>query len=103
MHHVNALLHQLHVSLSTDHFRRKLALYFEHSICHRAVVLMKEMDRLRRTRVPHPAYSPDLAICAFYLFGDLKAHLDGSHPSTREGQGIQRLDRVIRASRRTAL
>ena len=29
--------------------------------------------------VPHPAYSPDIAPCDFYLFGALKAALAGRH------------------------
>jgi hypothetical protein len=29
-------------------------------------------------RAPHPPYSPDLAPCDFYLFGDIKGLLAGS-------------------------
>jgi hypothetical protein len=35
------------------------------------------MTRLRCRRVPHPAYSPDLAICHFYLFGRINKRLAG--------------------------
>jgi hypothetical protein len=35
------------------------------------------MTRLRCRRVPHPAYSHDLAICDFYLFGRIKERLAG--------------------------
>jgi hypothetical protein len=35
------------------------------------------MTRLRCRRVPHPAYSPDLAICDFSLFGRIKERLAG--------------------------
>jgi hypothetical protein len=35
------------------------------------------MPRLRCRRVPHPSYSPDLAICDFYLFGRSKERLTG--------------------------
>jgi hypothetical protein len=31
-----------------------------------------ELDNLRRDRVPHPPYSPDLSPCNFWLFGMLK-------------------------------
>jgi hypothetical protein len=34
-----------------------------------------------------PPYSPDPALCNFFLFGYLKQHLEGKH-LTREGQGI---------------
>jgi hypothetical protein len=29
-------------------------------------------------RAPHPPYSPDLAPCDFYLFGDIKGRLAGA-------------------------
>jgi hypothetical protein len=35
------------------------------------------MTRLRCRRVPHPAYSPDLAICDFYLLGRIEERLAG--------------------------
>jgi hypothetical protein len=40
-------------------------------------VISDAMTRLRCRRVPHPAYSPDLAICDFYLFGRIKERLAG--------------------------
>jgi hypothetical protein len=35
------------------------------------------MVRLRCTRVPHPAYSHDFAICVFSLFGHIKDRVSG--------------------------
>jgi hypothetical protein len=42
------------------------------------------MVRLRCVRIPHPAYSPDLAICDFWLFGRLKREFPGITIDTEE-------------------
>ena len=36
------------------------------------------------TMLPHPPYSPDLALCDFFLFPKLKTHLKGHHFGTVE-------------------
>jgi hypothetical protein len=41
---------------------------------HRA---LRDFDRLRITRLPHPLYSQDLALCHFWLFETLKRKLEG--------------------------
>jgi hypothetical protein len=40
---------------------------------------INQMAKLRCKRVAHPPYSPDLAICEFYLFPCLKDKLAGFH------------------------
>jgi histone-lysine N-methyltransferase SETMAR len=70
-------LHALHSTASGDIARRKLCLHFDNSPCHTAHVVVDEMARLRCRRVPHPPYSPDLAISDFYLFGRIKGQLAG--------------------------
>jgi hypothetical protein len=42
-----------------------------------ARVVSDEMAHLRCRRSPYPPYSPDLAICDFYLFGRIKERLAG--------------------------
>jgi hypothetical protein len=37
-----------------------------------------DFNRLGITRRPHPPYSPGLAPCDFWLFGNLKTKLEGS-------------------------
>jgi transposase len=44
--------------------------------------------------VPQPPYSPDLALCDFFLFGYLKHHLEGKH-FTREDQVIAVIMEVV--------
>jgi hypothetical protein len=70
-------LHQLHSTMRGDNARRKLRVHFDNSPCHTAREVSEEMSRLRCRRVPHPPYSPDLAICDFYLFGRIKERLAG--------------------------
>ena len=70
-------LAQLHASTAGDNARRKLRLHFDNSPCHTSRAVSDAMTRLRCRRVPHPAYSPDLAICDFYLFGRIKERLAG--------------------------
>jgi hypothetical protein len=70
-------LAQLHASAAGDNARRKLRLRFDNSPCHMSHAVSDAMRRLRCRRVPHPAYSPDLAICDFYLFGRIKDRLAG--------------------------
>jgi hypothetical protein len=42
------------------------------------------MVRLRCVRIPHPVYSPDLAISDFWLFGRIKRELQGITIDTEE-------------------
>jgi hypothetical protein len=42
------------------------------------------MEALRCKRVSHPAYSPDLAIVNFYLFGKIKEKFRTMQASSKE-------------------
>jgi histone-lysine N-methyltransferase SETMAR len=70
-------LHQLHSIMRGDNERRKLRVHFDNSPCHTARKVSEEMSHLRCRRVPHPPYSPNLAICDFYLFDRIKKRLAG--------------------------
>jgi hypothetical protein len=41
-------------------------------ICHNGRKAPDKLDNLKRDRVPHPSYSPDLTSCDFWLLGTLK-------------------------------
>jgi hypothetical protein len=56
---------------------RKLHLHFDNSKCHTARHVQEQMASSLCVRVPHPTYSPGLAIANFYLFGRLKQQLSG--------------------------
>ena len=46
---------------------------------HIADIVKQEITKQKWTVLSHPAYSPDLAPCDFYLFGPLKDSLRGKH------------------------
>jgi hypothetical protein len=54
----------------------------------------KRIEELGFILVPQPPYSPDLALCDFFLFGYLKQHLEGKH-FTREDQVITAVREVF--------
>ncbi|GBP58921.1 hypothetical protein EVAR_46983_1 [Eumeta japonica] len=44
---------------------------------------MAKIHELRYELLPHPAYSPDLALCDYYLFPNLKKSLGEDDAATR--------------------
>jgi hypothetical protein len=55
---------------------------------------IEKIEEVGFIRVPQPPCSPDLAPCDFFLFGDLKQHLEGKH-FTREDQMIAAVREVF--------
>ncbi len=52
---------------------------------HKATLTLALIDQLGWTRLPQPAYSPDLAPCNFWLFHRLKKNLRGvRYPSLED-------------------
>jgi hypothetical protein len=70
-------LSQEHAMKLVDIAGISLRSYFANSRCHTTKIVSEEMICLKGKRVPHPPYSPDLAIANFYLFGVLKRKLQG--------------------------
>jgi hypothetical protein len=66
-------------SVHTDNFR-----------CHNDRIAAAEFDRRRIGRTEHPAYSPDLIPCDFWLFDFLKEKL-----KDRQLRGVQSLHQAI--------
>jgi histone-lysine N-methyltransferase SETMAR len=56
---------------------RGLMLHHDNASSHTASLTQKFLDDNRVKRVPHASYSPDLAMCDFWLFPGLKRHLRG--------------------------
>jgi hypothetical protein len=46
---------------------------------HTSKMSIERIEELCFILVPQPPYSPDLALCDFFLFGYLKQHLEGNH------------------------
>ena len=61
-----------------------LFLHMDNAAPHRARLCQIALERKNITRLPHPAYSPDLAPADFWLFGLLKGRLAGKSFQTEE-------------------
>ena len=62
-----------------DVFEYQVLLLHDNARPHIADIVKQEITKQKWTVLPHPAYSPDLAPCDFYLFGPLKDSLRGKH------------------------
>jgi histone-lysine N-methyltransferase SETMAR len=61
----------------------------DNSICHNGKMITQEISDAKFERLPHPAYSPDLSPCDFWLFGMLKQKV--------KDRAFQRLEEILEA------
>jgi len=54
-------------------------LHHDNAPAHTLLVVREFLTKNNMTTVPHPAYSPDLALCDFYVFPKMKLRLKGWH------------------------
>jgi histone-lysine N-methyltransferase SETMAR len=66
--------------------QRKAVLYFDKPPIHNSKVVTDKFDEQNLKRLPHPAYSPDLFPCDFFLFGFLKQKLTDKQYTPLEGR-----------------
>jgi len=52
-------------------------LHHDNAHAHTSLVVREFLTKSNMTTVPHPAYSPDLAPCEFYVFPKIKLLLKG--------------------------
>jgi histone-lysine N-methyltransferase SETMAR len=64
--------------------RLKLHLHFDNSKCHTARYVQEKKASHRCVHVPHPPYSPDLAIADVHLFGRFEQQLSGTTLNSEE-------------------
>ncbi|GBP33922.1 Histone-lysine N-methyltransferase SETMAR [Eumeta japonica] len=57
--------------------KKKVLFHQDNARVHTCLVTMAKIHELRYELLPHPAYSPELALCDYYLFPNLKKWLDG--------------------------
>jgi hypothetical protein len=62
-------------------------LHIDNAKPHTSKMSIEKIEELGFILVPQPPYSPNLALCDFFLFGYLKQHLKGKH-FTREDHVI---------------
>jgi hypothetical protein len=73
-----------HAQQLEDIGRLKLHLHDDNCKCDTARYVQEQTASHRYGHVPHPPYSPDLAIADFCLFGRLKQQLSGSTLDSEE-------------------
>jgi len=54
-------------------------LHHDNAPAHTSLVVREFLTKNNVSTVPHPAYSPDLAPCDFYVFPKMKLWLKGRH------------------------
>jgi transposase len=59
-------------------------LHVDNATPHPSKMSFEKTEELGFTLVPQPPYSPDLALCDFFLFGCLKRHLEGKQFTTED-------------------
>lgn len=79
-HLVNEIFPSLSNAISK--WRPKIGLkgihiHMDNAKSHTSKKTMDEISKYQMIRLPHPAYSPDIAPCDFWLFGKLKEYLKG--------------------------
>lgn len=74
-------------SFKTSNPNSRLWLHHDNAPAHRSAVVMDFLQENNIRHLPHPPYSPDLAICDFYIFPKLKNHLAGKKYDGRSSLG----------------
>ena len=59
-------------------------LQYDNASSHSSRIVMDTVNKLGIELLPHPPYSPDLAICDFRLFPNFKNRLRGNKYESRE-------------------
>ena len=81
MYYVN-LLDQLRTAIrekNLDKLSKGVLLQHDNARVHTCKVAMDAVERNGYELIPHPAYSPDLAACDFFLSPNLKKNICGCH------------------------
>jgi histone-lysine N-methyltransferase SETMAR len=58
--------------------KKKVVLDMDSAPCHNSRQTTHEIEKLGRSRIQHPPYSPDISPCDFWLFGLLNETLKGN-------------------------
>jgi len=64
--------------------KKKMLFHQDNTQVHTCPVPMAKFNEFRYELLPHPAYSPDLASCDYFLFPNLKKWFGGMRFTTRE-------------------
>ena len=57
--------------------KKKVLFHQDNALCHKTITAMAKLHELHVKLLLYPPYSPDLALCDYWLFADLKRMLQG--------------------------
>ena len=73
------------IAKKRPHMAKKIKLFHQDNApCHKSIKTMTKLHELNFELLPHPSYSPDLALNDYWLFADLKKMLAGKKFRTNE-------------------
>ena len=92
INHLTTVLKPSQVQLDTQ---GSCIVHYDNAPCHNSRICSEELIHTPFVRLPHPPYSPDIAVCDFYLFGKLKQSLQQVRISNRE-ELEEEIDRIMK-------
>ena len=63
---------------------KKIIFHQDNASCHKSMKTMAKLSELGYELLPHPPYSPDLALSHYWIFADLKKMLQGKRFGSNE-------------------
>jgi hypothetical protein len=73
-------------------------LHYDNAPCHMSLLVQQFLSNKNVTVFPHPPYSPDLALCDFWLFPRVKMTMKGKH-----SESIQDIEGATTAQLKTLM
>lgn len=70
-------LEKLDIVINAKYQKQMMLLHYDNAPSHNAMITQEYLNKTSFKRVPHPPYSPDLALCDFGIFGTVKTHFEG--------------------------
>lgn len=70
-------LEKLEVTQKAKRQKQMMMLHYDNAPAHNAMITQNYLSQTSFKRVPHPPYSPDLALCDFGIFGTVKTQFIG--------------------------
>ena len=70
-------LEKLEVTQKAKMQRQMMMLHYDNAPSHNAMLTQNYLSTTSFKKVPHPPYSPDLALCDFGIFGTVKTQFEG--------------------------
>ena len=77
-------LENLEITKAAKQQKQKMLLHYDNAPSHNANMVTNYLMKTTFRKVPHPPYSPDLAICDFGIFGTAKTSFQGKRFDTEE-------------------